>query len=200
MKKIIALIAILIAFGTGAFAQVPSSPVSLYAGGAISIPNSPDSFSDSFKNGYHGMLGVGMSVSPMLELVGKVEYHTFAFDFDAADMADYTGGTNKLWMYGADVKLSPSLPALPIKPYALGGVGFASIQQSDFEGPTSLTLSVLNEYIPESQTEFYWNLGLGANLMSSPAFSLFAQARYVNIATEGESSSFIPITLGLKFF
>ena len=89
---------------------------------------------------------------------------------------------------------------MPVKPYVLGGLGMASIQQSEFEGPASLTLSVLNAYIPEDQTEFYWNMGAGITLMSSPAFSLFAQARYVSIATEGESSSFIPITLGFKFF
>ena len=201
MKKILAILAILITFAAGAFAQVPSSPVSLYAGGALSIPNGPDSFKDSFKNGYHGMLGVGYKVAPMFELVGKVEYHTFAFDFDAADGYDgYSGGTNKLWMYGADVKLSPNFPSLPFKPYALAGVGYANIKQSEFEGPASLQLSVLNEFISESQTELYWNLGVGANLVSSPAFSFFAQARYVNINTEGESASFIPITLGLKFF
>jgi hypothetical protein len=200
MKKILAILAILLAFGTVASAQMPSSPVSLYVGGALSIPTSPESFSTTFKNGFHGSLGLGFDLNPAFELIGKVEYHTFSFDFDQAEMTDYSGGTNKMWMYGADVKFSPSLPAMPVKPYVLGGLGMASIQQSEFEGPASLTLSVLNAYIPEDQTEFYWNMGAGITLMSSPAFSLFAQARYVSIATEGEASSFIPITLGFKFF
>jgi len=199
MKKLMMILAILVAFCASASAQVPSSPVSFYAGGALSIPSGPDSFKETFKNGYHGMLGVGFDLNPMFEIVGKLEYHTFQFDFTDV-MSEYSGGTNKMWMYGADVKLSPSLPALPIKPYALVGVGMASISQSEFSGPTSLSLSILNSAIGESKTKMYWNLGVGMNLMSTPVFSLFAQARYVNIATDGESSQFIPITIGAKFF
>ena len=202
MKKILAILAILLTFGAVASAQVPSSPVSLYVGGALSIPTSPESFTTSFKNGYHGSLGLGLDLNPAFELIGKVEYHTFSFDFDqaAADMIGYSGGTNKMWMFGADVKFSPSVPAMPVKPYFLGGLGVANIKQSEFEGPASLSLSLLNALITEDQTEFYWNMGAGFTLMSSPAFSLFAQARYVNIATEGDASTFIPITVGLKFF
>lgn len=200
MKKLFMILAILIAFGASASAQVPSSPVSFYAGGALSIPTAPDGFKDSFKNGYHGLIGVGYDVSPMFELVGKVEYHSFSFDFDEAGMDGYSGGTNKMWMYGADAKWNPSVPSLPFSPYVLGGLGFATFEQSEFDGPASLGLSLLNEMIPESQTEFYWNLGGGVNLATSPVLSLFAQARYVSIQTEGESSSFIPVSVGVKFF
>ncbi|MCD6249567.1 MAG: porin family protein [candidate division Zixibacteria bacterium] len=199
MKKLMMILAILVAFGVSASAQVPSSPVSFYAGGALSIPSGPDSFKETFKNGYHGMAGVGFDLNPMFELVGKLEYHAFQFDF-TDDMSEYSGGTNKMWMYGVDVKLSPSLPALPIKPYALAGLGMASISMSEFSGPASLSLSVLNSAIGENQTKMYWNLGVGFNMMSTPVFSLFAQARYVNVATEGESAQFIPITIGAKFF
>ena len=59
MKKLFTILAILIVFSAGAFAQVPSSPISFYAGGALSIPTAPDSFSETFKNGFHGMVGVG---------------------------------------------------------------------------------------------------------------------------------------------
>jgi len=202
MKKILAILAILLTFGAVASAQIPSSPVSLYVGGALSIPTAPESFTTSFKSGYHGSLGLGLDLNPAFELIGKVEYHTFSFDFDqaAADMTGFSGGTNKMWMFGADVKFGPSLPAMPVKPYFLGGAGVANIKQSEFEGPTSLTLSVLNAFVSEDQTDFYWNAGAGFTLLSSPAFSLFAQARYVSIATEGEASSFIPVTIGLKFF
>jgi len=201
VKKLMMMLAILIAFtAASASAQVPS-PFSFYAGGAISIPQSPDGFKDAFKTGYHGSLGVGYKVMPNLQVVGKVEYHTFAVDFDnMLDMEGYSGGTNKMLMYGVDGRYQFSLPAAPVSPYVLGGIGFANIKQSEFEGPASLGLSVLNEMISESITEMYWNIGAGVNLSTGPAFSIFAQARYVSIATEGESSSFIPITLGLKFF
>lgn len=200
MKKILAILTVLLTFGAVASAQMPSSPVSLYVGGALSIPTAPESFTTSFKYGYHGSLGVGFDLNPAFELIGKVEYHTFNFDFDQANMTDYSGGTNKMWMFGADAKFSPSLPSMPVKPYFLGGIGMANIKQSEFEGPASLSLSILNAFISEDQTKFYWNMGAGFSLMSSPAFSLFAQARYVSIATDGEASSFIPVTIGVKFF
>jgi len=199
MKKILTILAILLAFGAVASAQTPSMPVSIYAGGALSIPTGPDYFKTAFKNGFHGSLGIGYDVNPMFELVGKVEYHAFKFDFDQA-YSDYSGGTNKMWMFGGDVKFSPSLPAMPVKPYLLGGLGFANIKQSEFKGPTSLALSILNSAIYDDQTKLYWNMGAGFTLMASPVFSLYAQARYVNIATEGDTSSFIPITVGVKFF
>lgn len=199
MRKILTILAILLAFGSIASAQVPSSPVSIYAGGALSIPTAPESFKTSFKNGYHGSLGLGFSASPLFELVGKVEYHTFNFDFDPA-YSDYTGGTNKMWMFGGDVKVNPSVPAFPVSPYILAGVGLANIKQSEFKGPASLSLSVLNSAISEDQTKFYWNTGAGFTLKTSPVFSLFAQVRYVSIATDNETSAFIPVTIGLKFF
>jgi len=198
MKKLMMILAILLAFAVGASAQAPS-PFSIYAGGALSIPNSPDGFKDGFKTGYHGMLGLGFKVAPPLQLIGKVELHSFQVNFDES-MSEYSGGTNKMWMYGADAKFSPSLPALPVHVYGLGGAGFATIKQSEFEGPASLSLSILNEMVAESQTEMYWNVGAGFELPTGPMMSLFAQARYVQIQTEGESSSFIPITLGFKFF
>ena len=199
MKKLMMILAILLTFSVSASAQVPSSPVSFYAGGALSIPSGPDSFKEAFKNGFHGTLGVGYDLNPMFELVGKIEYHSFKFDFTDA-LSEYSGGTNKMWMYGVDVKLSPSLPALPVKPYILGGLGMASIKQSEFSGPTSLSLSLLNDAISESQTKLYYNFGLGANLMNTPVFSLFIQARYVGISTDIETTSFMPITVGAKFF
>ena len=198
MKRLLTVLAILLAFTVGASAQV-STPFSLYAGGALSIPQSPDGFKDGFKTGYHGMLGLGFNVAPSMQLIAKAELHSFKVDF-TEDMAGYSGGTNKMWMFGGDVKFSPSIPAMPVKAYALGGLGVANIKQSEFEGPASLSLSILNEMVSEDITKMYWNVGAGVELPTGPKLSLFAQARYVQIQTENEASSFIPITLGFKFF
>jgi opacity protein-like surface antigen len=135
----------------------------------------------------------------MFEFVAKVEYHTFKWDFDQA-LSGYTGGTNKMLMFGGDMKWNPSAPAFPVAPYVLGGIGLANIKQSEFSGPASLALDFFNAAISENQTKFYWNMGAGFQLKTGPAFSLFAQARYVNIASDGGSSAFIPVTVGLKFF
>ena len=202
MKKLWMVLAILITFAACTSAQV-SSPFTLYAGGAITFPTS-EGFSDLYKNGLHGTIGVGYKMAPKFQVIGKVEYHTFKFNFDNSDvssiMSGWSGGTNKMWMFGVDGKLSLSLPAAPIAPYFLGGVGIANIKQSEFEGPVSLNLSLFNQLIAESQNKLYFNLGVGTELGSGPAFSFFAQARWVSIQTDGETTNFVPVTVGLRFF
>lgn len=199
MKKLLVILAVLVAFAASASAQAPT-PFSVYAGGALSLPQS-DAFKASFDNGYHGFVGLGFKVAPILQVIGKVEYHTFKFDFDnSVGSAGFTGGTNKMIMFGLDGKLSPNLPASPVKPYFLGGLGLANIKQSEFEGPASLSLSLFNSIITESQTKVYFNVGAGADLLSNPAFGIFAQVRYVSISTDGESAAFVPISLGVRFF
>jgi len=60
-------------------AQVPV-PFSIYGGGLLSFPNAPTEFKDAYKNGFHGMLGLGYKVAPIAQVVGKAEYHRFGFD------------------------------------------------------------------------------------------------------------------------
>lgn len=197
MKKLYWMILLFLAFAGMAAAQVPQ-PFSLYAGGAVSIPQAPDAFKAGFKTGYHGAIGIGYKVMPNLQVIGKVEYHTFKFDFQG--QSGLEGGTNKMTLFGADGRYTMGVPAAPLKPYIIGGAGLANIKQSEFSGSNVLAASILNSIIADSQTKFYYNIGGGVELKSGPAWSMYAQVRYVSIGTAGGSSSFVPITLGLKFF
>ena len=201
MKKVL-LTAVMLFVMTGVVsAQVPS-PFSFYAGGAVSIPNSPDAFADLYKTGFHGSVGVGFNVMPGLQTIGKIEYHRFQLDWDANEMMvgeDIGGGHNNMWMFGADLRYSIPLPQPAFKPYAIGGVGLARISNTQFEGTSSLVAS-LNEFMPEVQNKVYFNIGAGIEIPTGPKMSFFGQVRYVSIATEGDAATFIPITLGLKFF
>ncbi|MCK4856721.1 MAG: porin family protein, partial [candidate division Zixibacteria bacterium] len=195
MKKPLLTAVCVIAFAFGVSAQVPT-PFSLYAGGALSLPNAPDDFKDSFKTGYHGLVGLGYKMGPGFQLVGKAEYHKFAFDF--AGLSGVDGGDSKMWMFGGDGRLAFDLPAAPIKPFAFVGIGIANIKQSEFGGNVTLA-TALNDALPDTQNKVYYNIGAGVELKAGPSFNLFVQGRYVSIATEGNSTSFIPITVGLKF-
>lgn len=198
MKKLMMILAILVTFAIGASAQTPSVPVSIYAGGAMSIPTSD--FAVAFNNGYHGSLGVGFNVSPMIQFIAKAEYHAFKLDLSDPAFDGYGGGTNKVIMFGGDLQFSPSFPSLPIAPYILGGAGMANIKQSELTGPPSLALDFTNSLISESQTKMYWDMGAGFQMKTGPKLSLFAQARYVNIVADGGNAAFIPVTVGVKFF
>ena len=196
MKKLLLTLIVLIVFALGANAQVPS-PFSFYAGGALSMPASPEGFDAAYKTGWHGMVGAGYKVMPALQIMGKAEYHTFGFDF--GDDVGLEGGNYKVMMFGADGRFTINMPAAPVAPFVFGGAGLANVKMSEFEGP-SLVTSVLNASLPEDQNKMYFNVGAGFEMKASPTIKLFAQARYVGIQTEGETTAFVPITLGLRFF
>lgn len=208
MKRFSLVLCMVVAFAGYASAQVPGPvpafPVSIYASGAISIPASPSGFKDGFKTGLHGSLGIGLNLSPAFQIVGKVETHQFKVDFDnnlfLSAIAGIDGGKNKIWMYGVDGRYSIGVPGAPIKPFLLVGGGLAKVSQTDFSSTDPLATSLLNSVLPASQTNVYFNIGGGIDLKSSPAFAFFAQVRYVTIATAGSSSSFIPLSLGVRFF
>ncbi|MEW6413066.1 MAG: outer membrane beta-barrel protein [Candidatus Zixiibacteriota bacterium] len=200
MKKTVLICAVTLLFAVGASAQVPS-PISVYIGGALSVPSSGN-FNAGWQMGYHGMAGVGYKLSKNLMLSGKIEHHTFFFDL--ADFFGVDGGDTKVWMYGIDGRYTLNLPAIPLKPYVKAGSGIAKISWQEFESTdpsTTLTAAVLNAGITEaSASKVYFDIGGGIELKAIPAFGLFAEARYVSVATDGERMSFVPMTIGLKFF
>ncbi len=200
MKKTILVCAIVLLFAVGASAQV-SSPISVYLGGALSVPSS-GSFNAGWQMGYHGMVGVGYKLSKNLMVAGKIERHTFFFDM--ADFFGLDGGDTKVWMYGIDGRYTLNIPAVPLKPYVTAGSGIAKVSWQEFESTdpsTSLTAAVFNATIAEASTsKVYFDIGGGIELKAIPAFGLFVEARYVSIATDGERMSFVPMTIGMKFF
>lgn len=205
MKKVLFIAVMLFVMAGVVSAQVPT-PFSLYVGGAVSIPNSPDAFADLYKTGFHGSVGFGLKVMPGLQTVAKVEFHRFKLDHEATQAInpllvgeDINGGHNNMWMFGADLRYTLPIPQPAFKPFIIGGLGLARISVTDFDGTSSLVAS-LNDLQPETQNKVYFNVGAGFEFPTGPKMNLFAQVRYVSIATEGESSSFIPITIGLKFF
>lgn len=199
MKKVLLTLLVFLAFAFSAHAQAPT-PFSAYVGGLVSMPNTPSSFSDTWKTGWHATGGLGYKMAPNFQLVGKLEYHTFGFDF--GDVDGFSGGNINLLTFGADGRYAFSMPAAPVAPFIFGGAGMANVSFGDMEGSTlaTSTFADYNTTKPESQTKLYYNIGAGAEMKVGPTMKLFVQGRYVNVATDGESIGFIPITLGLRFF
>jgi opacity protein-like surface antigen len=205
MRKFALTVIVLAIFAISANAQV-SKPFSLYLGGGVTLPNSPDYFKEGYKMGFHGTGGVGLKLIPLIEVVGKVEYHSFSLDDEeflgeGAEDVDISGGTLTAILYGADARLALNVPGSPMKPFVLAGAGFASLSTS------SLKIDDEEWGKPfESKTKFYFNVGAGLEIGS-----LFIQGRYVSISSEEPSEEAvklgaekkaivsIPITLGIKF-
>lgn len=194
MKKVLLVGGILILFALCVSAQVPSKPFSIYAGGGLSLPSAPQKFKDGHKTGFHGLAGIGVNAAPFIQMVGKVEYQSFSKDWgELYPGVNVSGGKRELWMYGADLRFGVNVPAAPIKPFLLGGIGWAYISERDI--PSAAGFSYLT---PKNATEFYFNIGGGIELKGGPFFGLFLQGRYINIKAEGDNLVLIPVTLGIK--
>jgi hypothetical protein len=205
MKKLILTLIALLVMSAVSMAQVgtPGSPVSWYAGAFLSLPTSPEGFTDNWKLGYHGMVGAGFNVAPKIQMIGKIEYHKFGADIDAVapGSTGVDGGGINTWMFGADAKMNLGAPAVPMKPYILGGLGIASLKFNEYEtSDTALATSLNSGSTGETVSKVYFNFGGGVEFGLGPKTSWFLQARYVSVATEGSALTYIPLTVGLKFF
>lgn len=192
MKKLFLTLALVVLFSMSASAQ-DIKPFNIYVGGGLTLPQSDLDDSISYKNGFHLLGGIGFNFAPMIQVGGKLEY--FSMDVDDADL-EGTGlsvSTNAM-MYGVTVKLQPKAPMMPIKVFGLVGLGMASIEHKiGFDaGFISFGTST------GRTSKFYYEFGAGVELGKFP-LPFFVMARYIGISTEGQTTSFIPITVGLKF-
>jgi opacity protein-like surface antigen len=199
MKKLLTPLTVAVVFllASSICSQVPFS---IYGGGFMSFPSSPGGFKSEYKNGFHGMVGLGLKSAPGLQLVPKIEYHKFGRDYSFGNLSGVDGGSEAIWLFGADLRLGPHLPGSPIKPYALAGIGLARVTYAQFAGINSTLVDDLNAHLPNSKSPFYYNLGGGLEFAFLPEINLFVQARYVSVATGGGGSKFVPITVGVKIF
>jgi hypothetical protein len=76
-----------------------------------------------------------------------------------------------------------------VAPYILGGVGM-------FNGKASAGSSTYS--VSASSTDLGIQAGGGIEFKLS-GFSTFAEAKFVNVFGDGSSSSWIPITFGVRF-
>ena len=198
MKKLLILTVILAFVALSANAQI-SKPFNIYAGAGLSLPMGPDAIKDTYKTGIQGLGGVGFSMGPKFQLVGNIGYNSFAMDWEQLEqtlslsLTDMSGGSLIAFTIGVDGKFDLGLPAAPMTPFLVGGAGLAMLSISDVSDGT---FSVPVSY---DATKVYFEFGAGVEFKAGPAFNMFLMGKYVNIATEGESLSYVPVTLGVKF-
>ena len=198
MKKTAFLFALIVGLASTASAQLPSKPFSIYIQGGASVPQ--EDFGDRYKLGYHGAGGLGISIFPKVEAVGRVSYHKYSLEsaasllgIDSPDGVD--GGDLTMLMYGADLKLN--LGVLVTNPYLLAGYGWAKFDREDV---TYSVLSVEHTETGDSHTDNYWILGGGIEFSRT-----FIEGRYItfleddNDEVEDDSKRrLIAVSLGFK--
>lgn len=207
MKKALLVFAAVVLCASMAMAQSQAKPV-IYLGGGLSMPLGPTEFKDYWKMGFGFGGGVGVSVGPQIELIGKVSYNMHSFDSDKllsdleAEGEDVTGvtidgGDIKILAFGADFKyIFTAGEEAKFKPFMIAGLGMANLKYTD----VTVSDETLEITIPSgSTTEFALSGGAGFDYMFSPKAGFWFDARLATVLTEGETTTYLPFQVGLKF-
>ncbi len=186
MKTFVTALFVTLALVVGVQAQ-SARPFNVYVGGGFS-PLSGD-YGDGWNTGFHLSVGMGSPIAPSLQIVPKIEYHSFSLDDHGLPVS---GGTLSSFMFGGDLQYNFGLPTASVRPLILGGVGFARSSVSDMtvDGET---------FAGDSETKLYLDLGGGLEFKAGQKLNLFTTLRYVSVSTSGSSLGYFPFTFGVRF-
>ncbi|UCG61050.1 MAG: outer membrane beta-barrel protein [Candidatus Zixiibacteriota bacterium] len=201
MRILLSITLILILSASTALAQTSPKPFNLYAAGGFTFGSSPQEFRDFHKEGYHIFGGLGLNMIPVIQFVGKLEYHSFSKDFDkfAPSVTDISGGTRRLLMLGVDARLGVDVPTAPVTPFIFAGLGLARSSETDLESALEDLADEVAYIDFENETDFYLNFGGGIEFKFLQVLNMFLQAKYTAVKQEGDDFVIIPVSLGIKF-
>jgi|WetSurMetagenome_2_1015567.scaffolds.fasta_scaffold109280_2 opacity protein-like surface antigen len=113
----------------------------------------------------------------------------------AVSQINIDGGGLQILSVSANGKLN-ILPIPLLTPYITGGVGLAWLSLD--ETTTSIAGVAGRTFPSGSQSaKTTFNVGVGADI--TLGVELFVEARYVWIMTDGENSTYVPVTVGITF-
>jgi opacity protein-like surface antigen len=204
MKRI--LVSILL---VGACASTGSAQVSLGWGvqGDAANVSVGGVLKDAYGWGYGGGLHLDVNLA-LIDLrfsgdyvsasLNNEEYRAKLQDLIGNQASSYSveGGNVSVLSVNANLKWTV-LPLPVLSPYLTGGVGLARTNTG------SLTVKYLGTPVSnfpevESETKTIYNLGAGADL-SLGGITLYVEAKYCRIMTEGEQTTYVPISVGITF-
>ena len=134
---------------------------------------------DLLDMGYHAKVAASFSL-PLLPI--GLEADAMWTQFDYSDIEDASSR-----ILSGSLNAVINLPTPVITPYLIGGVGMYN-GKDDVPGLDT-----------ESENEVGVNAGVGVRLGLVGLGGVFAEARLHNIFTEGESTRFVPVSLGIRF-
>lgn len=163
------------AIALAAGATEASAQVGFAIGGGPTFPMGD--LSDGLEMGYHGQLSVSFGL-PLIPVGLRADgmFTRFNAEGDIDGHLQYMSGT---------LNAVINLPTPGITPYLIGGAGFYSGKAE------------LGDIESDSETDLGVNVGAGVRI-GLPGLGIFAEARLHNVFTEGESSRFVPVTLGIR--
>lgn len=171
-------------------------PFSIYLGGGVSLPLGPDStFADVAKPGYNILVGISQKLIPVFDGLFKIEHNVFENDF--ANEVD--GAQWQITLIGGALRARLAGPTTRYKPFLTLGAGIGLSKRTEGRIPSGPNSGVVTEETGRS-TSLYYEVGGGIETSLFANVALFVQARYVYINTDDESTTYLPLTAGIKIF
>ena len=175
-KQVAALSLGVFAFSAPLHAQAPQFSI----GGSVATPLGD--FDDAAKLGFHALAAVTIAPASM-PVAFQVDGNWAQF----SDESPLDVKSRMLFATGNVVYKFKTAETSRLHPYLIGGLGVYNNKLTGDDAPTD-----------ESITDLGINAGAGFNV-SAGAASLFVEGRFHDIFTDGGSTQFVPLTVGLRF-
>ena len=168
--------------------------------------NVPEPLKSVYGTGYGGGAHLDINLPMVFGIRVAADYTTYAPDNDkfrtvlanlnnaVASDFEIDGGRFNIFSISANAKFG--LPTPVLSPYLTGGIGVASVSTSDL---TIKYQGVPYTAAPGSSSATRTSLNIGAGVDLNLILTIYLEAKYTVIFTEGESSSFVPVSLGVTF-
>jgi len=148
--------------------------------GGVSFPKGDASQAEDM--GYNGGLGLAFS-APLIPIGIRLDAALHHFPGKDVNFGGTTASTS-LNVYSGTVNATYGLPLpLPVKPYAIAGLGYY--------GAVSTVDGVPGN---SSETKLGYNAGVGVSFTR-----FFAEVRYHHMNTSNSALTFMPLTFGITF-
>ena len=160
-------------------APLHAQGVQFSLGGSLGIPLGD--FDDAAKMGFHGLAAATIKPATM-PVSFQIDGNYAHFSTEADNV-----GFQMLFATGNVVYNFKTAETSRLHPYLIGGVGVYNSKLTGDAAPTD-----------ESSTDLGINAGAGFNVAAGAA-SLFVEGRFHDVFTDGSSTQFVPLTVGVRF-
>jgi len=201
MNRIVAYIAIVILVITSVALAESAKKLELYVNGALAFPFTPDEFSDHWKPGMLNLGGgIGYNINPITSVNFYLDWCNFgldgeklAHDMGAGGQVTFSGSGMSVMTITGNIKAC--IPFGKVRPYFWGGCGFFSLSREDG------SVSGGGYVVPlegDLESTFGFNLSVGVDYLISKTVDIFVDGRYVYGLTQSQSTSIVPLRIGVK--
>jgi len=204
MNRILVLLLSMVVFTSGAYSRTLVGFGFQGTGAQVNFTGPlKDIYGQGFGGGAH--LDIGFAPSIGLRLVG--DYIVFSPDNGKyKDMivhetpgtvaSDYSIDGGQINFLTASLNLKVGLPSPVFSPYLTGGAGSTTVTSSD----TKISYrSGSSQSFPGASAETKFSANAGGGIDLKVGVTIYVEARYTWIFTEGETSTFIPVSIGITF-